>query len=112
MRQLAEFLGGDLVLAQQADLVANQRMGDGDDGHGVFLGVASSLATRSGPAPCPFSRSAVQSALARRWRSASNRHTPEATETLRLSTAPAIGMRTSTSQVLRVSARMPAPSAR
>ena len=47
----------------------------------------------------------------RRCRSASYRHTPAATETFRLSTAPAIGMRTSSSQVLRVSWRRPAPSA-
>ena len=46
-----------------------------------------------------------------RWRKASNRQTPAATETLRLSTAPAMGMRTSSSQCLRVSWRMPAPSA-
>ena len=45
-----------------------------------------------------------------RWRSASNRQTPAATDTLRLSTAPAIGIRTSWSQVLRVSWRMPSPS--
>jgi hypothetical protein len=36
--ELAEFLGGDVVFAQQADLVADQRDGDGDDGHGLSLG--------------------------------------------------------------------------
>ena len=46
-----------------------------------------------------------------RWRSASYRHTPLATDTLRLSTAPCMGMLTSSSQVLRVSWRMPSPSA-
>ena len=51
------------------------------------------------------------SVLARRWRSTSYRHTPAATLTFRLSTAPAIGMRTSTSQVLRVNWRRPLPSA-
>ena len=47
----------------------------------------------------------------RRWRSASYRHTPAATLTFRLSTAPAMGMRTSSSQCRRVSWRMPLPSA-
>lgn len=46
-----------------------------------------------------------------RCRRASYRQTPLATETFRLSTAPRIGMLTSSSQVLRVSWRMPAPSA-
>ena len=36
---------------------------------------------------------------------------PLATETFRLSTAPRMGMRTSSSQLLRVSWRSPAPSA-
>jgi len=46
-----------------------------------------------------------------RCRSASYKHTPLATETFRLSTAPRIGIATSSSQVLRVSWRRPAPSA-
>lgn len=46
-----------------------------------------------------------------RCRSASYRHTPLATDTFRLSTAPFIGMLTSSSQVLRVSWRIPSPSA-
>ena len=33
--QLAELLRRDVVLAQQADLVAHQRVADGDDGHGA-----------------------------------------------------------------------------
>ena len=49
--------------------------------------------------------------MARRWRAASYRHTPLATETLRLSTAPSIGRWTSSSQVLAVSWRRPEPSA-
>ena len=47
----------------------------------------------------------------RRWRSASNRHTPAATLTFRLSTAPCIGMRTRSSQLFFVSCRSPGPSA-
>ena len=47
----------------------------------------------------------------RRWRSASYRHTAEATETFRLSTAPIIGILTSRSQVLLVRSRMPRSSA-
>jgi hypothetical protein len=45
-----------------------------------------------------------------RWRRASYRQTPEATETFRLSTEPNIGMLTSRSQVSRVRRRMPSPS--
>ena len=50
-------------------------------------------------------------ARARRWRAASYRQTPLATETLRLSTAPFIGRWTSSSQVRAVSWRRPLPSA-
>ena len=46
-----------------------------------------------------------------RWRTASYKHTPLATDTFRLSTAPRIGMLTSWSHVLAVSCRMPSPSA-
>ena len=46
-----------------------------------------------------------------RRRRDSNRHTPLATETFRLSTLPRIGMRTRRSQRSRVSRRMPSPSA-
>lgn len=46
-----------------------------------------------------------------RCRLASNRQMPAETETFRLSTLPCIGMRASSSQVSRVSRRMPAPSA-
>jgi len=46
-----------------------------------------------------------------RWRSASYKHTPLATETFRLSTAPRMGMLTSSSHFFRVNCRMPAPSA-
>ena len=46
-----------------------------------------------------------------RRRRASNRQTPAATETLRLSTVPCMGMLTSWSQVSRVRRRMPSPSA-
>src|SRR5207302_11372284 len=41
----------------------------------------------------------------------SKRTTPAATDTLRLSTSPRIGMRTRTSQLSRVSRRIPSPSA-
>src|SRR3954462_3806896 len=47
----------------------------------------------------------------RRRRTDSNRHTPADTETLRLSTSPAIGIFTSRSHVSRVRRRMPSPSA-
>lgn len=46
-----------------------------------------------------------------RCRTASNRHTPLATDTLRLSTVPAIGICITSSQVSRVRRRMPSPSA-
>src|ERR1041385_2748276 len=46
-----------------------------------------------------------------RLRRDSNRHTPLATETFRLSTLPRIGMRSRRSQRSRVSRRMPSPSA-
>ena len=46
-----------------------------------------------------------------RRRTDSKRHTPADTETLRLSTSPAIGIRTSKSQFSRVSRRIPSPSA-
>ena len=59
--------------------------------------------------PSPWSRRARQ--WRRRWRAASYRHTPLATETLRLSTAPFIGRWTSSSQLRAVSWRMPRPSA-
>src|SRR5438067_7258466 len=47
---------------------------------------------------------------ARRWRRASYRQTPDATDTFRLSTEPNIGMLTKRSQVSRVRRRMPSPS--
>lgn len=49
--------------------------------------------------------------LAWRWRTASNRQTPVATETFRLLTLPDIGNLTRKSQCSRVSRRMPLPSA-
>ena len=45
-----------------------------------------------------------------RWRTASNKHTPAETETLRLLTSPAIGMEKTLSQCSRVRRRMPLPS--
>src|SRR5690606_16861875 len=45
-----------------------------------------------------------------RWRTASNRQMPAATDTLRLSTSPGMGMRTRPSQVSRVSRRRPSAS--
>ena len=47
----------------------------------------------------------------RRWRTISYKHTPVATETLRLDTLPAIGSFTSSSQFSRVRRRIPFPSA-
>jgi hypothetical protein len=46
-----------------------------------------------------------------RRRTESNKQIPAATETLRLPTSPAIGMRTSRSHFSRVSRRIPSPSA-
>ena len=54
-------------------------------------------------APAPHGRQA-------RWRTASNRQTPAATDTFRLSMSPGIGMRTSPSQCSRVSRRRPSAS--
>src|SRR5690606_14715552 len=48
--------------------------------------------------------------LTRGWRTASNRTTPAATETFRLSTWPAMGIETSTSHDSRTSRRSPVPS--
>src|SRR3569623_2252018 len=45
-----------------------------------------------------------------RWRSTSKSATPVATDTLRLSTLPRIGMRATKSQASRVRRRMPSPS--
>src|SRR6185369_3750191 len=96
VRQEPAELGGDLakalrreaLFAQQPDLVAHQRMLELDHRH------------RRQP-----------SFAAIRWRTASYRQTPLATETLRLSTAPRIGTLTSSSHVRATSWRMPRPSA-
>jgi hypothetical protein len=47
----------------------------------------------------------------KRRRTESNKQIPAATDTLRLPTSPAIGMRTNKSHFSRVSRRMPSPSA-
>src|SRR6185436_20834647 len=89
-----QLVAGAGLLLQQGDLQARQRRGARARQPGK-AGADHQQVLRHAP----------------RWRTASYRQIPLATETFRLSTPPSIGMDTSASQVLRVSWRMPVPSA-
>src|SRR5690606_39245474 len=87
---------GEAVRVLEADGPAElEQAGEGEDdpGHAGLL-----------------SRRARRSYITCRCRTASNRTTPAATETLRLSMSPGIGMRARPSQCSRVSRRRPSPS--